>query len=626
MIQVENLSKKINEEILKGINFTFEDNKLYVIKGVSGCGKSTLLNILAGLDCEYGGTYTCDSVSVTAMNKRELARFRSKIGYICQQSLLVANLTVRENLEFIHCSSEKIEEYAQLFGIQKLLDCYPRTLSGGERQRVSIVRSLLGEPDIIIADEPTSALDYDNALKLAEEFQKIKELGKLVIVATHKDIFDDIADEVISLTYGTIDTRLGDSPGGMGRQQKDTGAAVPGSGERQQKGTVVSGSGGRQQKGTGAAVPGSHGQKKSIGQDLKYVRRREKTARVVRDVCIFTFLFLCVFTAYYVRKDIRREYVKLTNQVYHYNVVDCDDSDISEVSDMFDIQVYDKYELWDGDVQVGALFEEEDSAFYDGHWLDWGRFPQNNGEVLVSSPYASELGIAENQEMTISLFENEYQVVGVISPQSNSYGIISEYNYYPVCEEKCVMVPEEEMKKFPYEISDWFSKHMISIHDTHIYDDSREEELSFLITGYDVWLSVIENRIMDITYIADTAMFMMIAGAILLVLFLICKISIDLYYRQAEIGYLQVFHVGRRRIIRILSYGYLRIVLWSILAATVCYEIAAYIYFRVTQYNFMISLQGEAVIAGIVLVCAALCAGIPIIRYLRKNPIELIRY
>lgn len=67
-------------------------------------------------------------------------------------------------------------------------------------------------------------------------------------------------------------------------------------------------------------------------------------------------------------------------------------------------------------------------------------------------------------------------------------------------------------------------------------------------------------------------------------------------------------------------------VLFSILAATVCYEAGTYIFYRATQYNFMLSLSGEAIMAAGSLLCAALCTGIPLAKYLRKNPIELIRH
>ena len=154
-IRLENVSKSYDRPVLKSLNYHFESGRLYVIKGVSGCGKSTLLSIIGGVEKEYDGRVMYDP-----------PKLRS--AYIFQRSLLLASLTVRENLQLICWDAEKVNEHAEMLGIRDLLDKLPGTLSGGERQRAAIERALLREPQLLLADEPTASLDDANSRKIAE--------------------------------------------------------------------------------------------------------------------------------------------------------------------------------------------------------------------------------------------------------------------------------------------------------------------------------------------------------------------------------------------------------------------------------------------------------------------------
>ena len=142
---VKNLSKSYDgvNQVIKDFSFDFEKGKIYVIKGISGCGKTTLLNILGHLDTDFEGEV--DYVENT--------------GYISQRSLLYSNLTIFENLRFINDSPEDIIALSKELSVDQLLNKYPNEISGGERQRISVIRTLLKNPELILADEPSSALD-----------------------------------------------------------------------------------------------------------------------------------------------------------------------------------------------------------------------------------------------------------------------------------------------------------------------------------------------------------------------------------------------------------------------------------------------------------------------------------
>ena len=201
MIKLLNIYKKYNNNIvLSNINFTFDCNKIYIIKGPSGCGKTTLLNILSGIDNDYDGCYYFNSVNVM----ENLNYLKKSVGYVFQNSLLISNLTVIDNLLLISTNIDKINYYSELFKVKNILHKYPNQISGGERQRISIIRSLLVDSKLIICDEPTSSLDRKTAKIIVKELSRLKSKKRIIIISTHDDIFDDIADSVIYLDYGRV--------------------------------------------------------------------------------------------------------------------------------------------------------------------------------------------------------------------------------------------------------------------------------------------------------------------------------------------------------------------------------------------------------------------------------------
>ena len=192
-IHLEDIRKRYDStEVLKGINYTFEGGKVYVIKGVSGCGKTTLLNVLGGIDEEYEGKLTFDA-------KEPLVT-----GYLFQKSLLLSSLTVQENLEVILNDQARICSLCKELGITDLMQKYPNELSGGERQRVSIARALLRSPAMLLCDEPTASLDLDNSNVVARLISSQKNADRVIIIATHDTCFDEYADTIIQLDYGVI--------------------------------------------------------------------------------------------------------------------------------------------------------------------------------------------------------------------------------------------------------------------------------------------------------------------------------------------------------------------------------------------------------------------------------------
>lgn len=196
-------------EVLKGINFEVEKGEICVLLGPSGSGKSTLLNIIGGIDDADLGYVSIDSEKTKDMKEKELTRYRRKhLGYVFQMYNLIPNLNVKENIEvgaYLSDSPLDINELLNTLGLYEHRHKLTNQLSGGQQQRTAIGRAIVKNPDILLCDEPTGALDYHTSkeiLKLIEDVNK--KYGNTVIMVTHNDAIQNMADRVIKLRDGQI--------------------------------------------------------------------------------------------------------------------------------------------------------------------------------------------------------------------------------------------------------------------------------------------------------------------------------------------------------------------------------------------------------------------------------------
>ena len=215
MIEIRHLQKSFgSNEVLKNIDITIRDGEIYGLIGVSGAGKSTLLRCINGLEPYDGVSLKIDGVEVSQLNKQEMRRFRSNIGMIFQQFLLMDRMTVYQNIALpMKCwkrsSAEIDRRVSELLSLVELSDkknARPRELSGGQKQRVAIARALAMEPRILLCDEATSALDPNITISILELLKKInRELGLTIIVVTHQmDVVKQICNRVSVLSHGVL--------------------------------------------------------------------------------------------------------------------------------------------------------------------------------------------------------------------------------------------------------------------------------------------------------------------------------------------------------------------------------------------------------------------------------------
>ncbi len=217
-IQIDELSKiyemgRMTVKALDGLSLDIGIKTLLVIMGPSGSGKSTLLHLIGGLDRPSSGHILVDGEAIDALDENALAVYRRrKVGFIFQSFNLVASMTALENvafpMRFARINGRKRRELAlealQKVGLEDRALHRPTELSGGQQQRVAIARSLVNQPEVILADEPTGNLDTASGASIMVMLSALHQEGRTVIVVTHDPRMQQYATRTVHLLDGQI--------------------------------------------------------------------------------------------------------------------------------------------------------------------------------------------------------------------------------------------------------------------------------------------------------------------------------------------------------------------------------------------------------------------------------------
>lgn len=221
-LQLRNVFKSYGEggsfvQVLNNVNAEIEESQICVILGPSGSGKSTLLNVIGGLDNIDSGSIIVDGNEISRLSGKGIVAYRRKyLGFVFQFYNLVPNLTVRENIEVCEYLSQdalNIDELLSVLNLQEHQDKYPSQLSGGQQQRCSVARALVKNPKLLLCDEPTGALDYKSSKEMLVLLEKINNLyGTTMLIVTHNDAIQNMADKVIHVKDGIISESIIENP------------------------------------------------------------------------------------------------------------------------------------------------------------------------------------------------------------------------------------------------------------------------------------------------------------------------------------------------------------------------------------------------------------------------------
>jgi putative ABC transport system ATP-binding protein len=195
---------------LDGVDLEIDQGEFVVVLGPSGAGKSTLLNLLGGMDTVTDGTILVGENEISKYTDKELTRYRAnEVGFIFQFYNIMPTLTVEENFNLIKDvtnTSKDSKDVLKSVGLLEHANKFPQELSGGEQQRVSIARAIMKNPKILLCDEPTGALDSKTGVEVLKLLREQADNDTTVIIVTHNSLIAEIADRVIHIKNGKVES------------------------------------------------------------------------------------------------------------------------------------------------------------------------------------------------------------------------------------------------------------------------------------------------------------------------------------------------------------------------------------------------------------------------------------
>jgi phospholipid/cholesterol/gamma-HCH transport system ATP-binding protein len=217
VIEIYNLKKSFGPQaVLKNVSLKLFNGENLVVVGKSGTGKSVLIKCIVGLLRQDFGTINVFEKNISSLSRKELDEVRQKIGFLFQSGALYDSMTVKQNLEFPlrrikkglteQQIAEKVKEVLEHVGLIDTLNKIPSQLSGGMRKRISLARSIIVDPMIMLYDEPTTGLDpvtSDEISLLINDVQKKYRTSSIIITHDIKCAFNT-ADRIIMLKDGEV--------------------------------------------------------------------------------------------------------------------------------------------------------------------------------------------------------------------------------------------------------------------------------------------------------------------------------------------------------------------------------------------------------------------------------------
>ncbi len=215
MIEFKNVTKVYDNNVLalSNLNINIDKGEFVFLVGPSGAGKSTFIKMLLKEVDPTAGEVIIAGTNITKLTHKEVPFYRRKMGVVFQDFRLIPTLNIYENVAFalrvIGASEREIQKKVPsvlaMVGLTKKRNAFPNQLSGGEQQRVSIARSIVNSPSLLIADEPTGNLDPETSLEIMDIISDINRAGTTIVMATHaKDIVDTMKKRVIAIEKGTV--------------------------------------------------------------------------------------------------------------------------------------------------------------------------------------------------------------------------------------------------------------------------------------------------------------------------------------------------------------------------------------------------------------------------------------
>lgn len=598
MIELKNVTKKYDTVVLDNISFEFNTGNIYVIKGISGSGKTTLLNLISTLDSDYEGDIYFNKKNIKSFTKKEKSLYFNNIGFMMQKSCLYHNLTIMDNLLLINKDKKLIYKYLKLFDVNNILNKYPNEISGGERQRISFIRLLLNDNKIIILDEATSSLDRENSLKFVSYLTKLNKTDKIIIISTHKDIFDNIADSIINIKLGkivNIKNKISVSNNTLVLKENKT--------------------------------------KKKMSVILK----KNNKQNILYKICMIIMFFILILSFAF-KLNFKKEYIKIKMKAHPYLVVGLQqnylDSYSKYIEDKFDFYFYDnKY-------QVYPLLDKKYSNLK--NYIEVGSFPQKNNECLINNAFYEKYfkNITKENVLNkrVNINKTDYIIKGILTENSDNFpNMYNTNSYYETIyglndlaiENEAIFMFTNELKKFGSLKTTINDTIMVKLKDEYLftyYDTNLEKYPAFLLSNeigqYSMDVYKMTTNINSITNCSIICAFTFI---IISSLFLINQISLELYYRKKEMGYLLLWHYSKDDIGYLITLDYIFEFIINLIISILIYLLFSKVVLKVYDFNLLINFKYIIALLFGYLIILYFVINIPLNKYLKKDILSLIR-
>lgn len=591
MLTIRHLEKKYkeNERVLKDISYDFEEGKIYVIKGVSGCGKTTLLNCIGGLDNQYKG---------------EIHNDKPGVSYIFQQSLLISGLTALENIKLVYpnVSDEEINNWAKLFGVYEYLNRQPTQLSGGERQRIAVLRSIIGNPSLILADEPTASLDDATSRNIADLIAGLKKVDRIIIIVTHEDYFDDYADELLFLNYGQLE----------GKNTENDKAKAKCLGWLQDNDKANA--------------------KGKAWLEIKFFLKRNGNKLTPFGLLPVALIFLAIMLLSAIQKNLPSEMIKKYSLRFPMDTVEIRKNLISDfsVAELSEMDIYEYFRLDDNGVVAYGLLPEKYSAFMQEGMIEYGHFPEKENEVLVSPQAAVILGLPVEVGQTISFMGESFIVSGFTGDIENDEELVgyrrNEIYLRSDYRQNAIFIPYETISKMGDPSESVYAVYEVIWHGFSKSSEKQKrlETLNNGNTAFSAYywnIEKVETKVkIYLYYLAGVAVVLMLGSSV----FIVALIRAQLFARKRELGYLQVFGVTKKRLRRMLEREYLIRLAIALFYALSGYILVSLVGFVFTKSFYLPGIIYPVALISILAVLYMIMVFFSVSRYLKTDIARLI--
>ncbi len=648
---LNNISKSYKRPVLCNISYTFTPGKLYVIKGVSGSGKSTLFNIIGGLETDFSGDIQFDGSGCLKKDK-----YRRKVGYIYQNSLLLSNVTVNDNLRLIKNDQDKIKLLAERLNISDLLMRTPEKLSGGERQRVSILRSLLYDPEILLADEPTASLDGQNSRNIASLLSELKCDGRIILVATHEHYFDQLADEILYLRGGRIE-HVEKNPTAYHAQRGGTDTDKTVETDR----TYETDETGETKKGRRFDL-------------LHFIIKRRRSSFRLSSLIPLSIVVLLILVVSTVQNSFEKEYIRASAMKTNSDFFSINEENFKKLDGAVRerMRVYYDYYYEENGVTANYLADKKDSIFALDGMIKYGEFPDSDNEILVSKEYLDpRLKPGEDASdrigSTVTYAGREFVISGILYSFSNSDDegenntgknddylsvILSDYYYKTIDiidglhESESIFILHDVIASFgdkrtagiyheDYNILNvsypelFMNPHVLEyLHKfmreslTIFTSEEDAEETDITINDFDRTAGQLQKTIDSVALIMLLIFYICFA---IFCIFIKMQIGIELFYRRREIGYLQIFNVQRNEIYKMIVIEYGIRFIASVVLAFILYASAAAVYLTIAQDFVIFNLSHIALVLSSAFLFYMIASMLAVHSIMNRRVIELVR-